>query len=1800
MNMKFISKFTRKKSIAYLLILALIIPMIIPSFGGTAYVKAAEPIGDEVILTSTDTVTGGAIGIASALGDESGILEEGNLGNIFTNVKVTINDIDIEAASPIAYKADMDINLLYTWEFDNDVDLKNENYATTKIPVVFKPTTYPMNGSIMFNGTEVGTYKITEDNILTATFNGELQELEERQGELGFNLKLDPTEFKDDATQEIKFEDVVEKTFNITLKPGGDNYSVTKNGIPDQTVNAKTISWTIDANTTLDKLENGSIKDVLPPGLTLDRNSIKVYELQVGYNSVDPTKSHIVKKIPALGNGLGYTLEATDTSFKIKLGETSKAYRVEYTTTVEEYLSSYDNTAILKDGDDQKGEGKFNVNTITVGSSIEKSGTLTDSNTKVEWKIDVNQGELKLNNVVVEDTVISDELSIDYNTIKIYKLNYIGNKWVQDSTDVKNEFTVVDNGTKNFSVNLGNLNKQAYRIVYKTDIDFSTYKSKYELKNKAELFVDSKKSGEKIEPVDLLKGTLLEKSGGDSTSYGAPEITWKVTANTAKHAITNATIVDVIPAGLKLDMNSIVIKKDGNKINNNIVDITNIPDGNLIIKLGDTNNTYEIAYTTEVIDASKAPFVNNVSLIGDGLKGEGIGPDYTISKEASVTPSKDNKFKKLFENNKTYDGIEYKKIDYKEKTFSWKLMFDTEKIAIDNLIITDTFEPVGSMMFLKESLRVTTIKNGVVKTLVEDTDYTIEDKGINGFILKFNESGLQERVAYEIFYKSSFDPDVVTAAGGTIHTDTTKPYKNKANFKGETIDVNNKKDGFDVNIPAAEISPEVNIWNGGKKDGILTRNNREITWKIYVNTLEQDLTGEDFIISDVHSKGQVFREGSLTVKEFTLSSSGGYDVKSDVTSDSYNLDVNDKGFTLTFEGGIKKAYLIEYKTDIIGISEPNYTNTANVTGKNLVKKYDKKVNYANHDKFIDKIGLDIKDKKVYPDDEIDWEVILNTSLSDLEDVEFEDTISGGQVYVYDSLKVYVYDGSEFESTTVGYTLTDYRDTNTIKLNFPTMNKMYKITYKTVVTSEVGDKITNTATINGKNVATNTSGGEDFTVTQSSWGTGSGVNKGSLKVIKVEKGTITRLEGAGFELWYKLNNKDVQVKNDGKTIFYTDNQGVLLISGLSKGREYTIKEVMSPDGYKLHDDEIDNIQTFTAESGKEIVKTFENEKLVSVKVTKGWVESPKKVSVTVNLLANNVVVPDKSVVLSEDNNWTHTFEKLNPSENGVKIVYTVSEVKVENYDTEITVNGTNSFLITNTYTHPKTQITVSKVWNGGPDKRPEIPLTLYRESKDVNKEVVETITLSGDKLTYTWESMDLNDPDGNKYTYTVDELTVPENYEKSVYGLTITNTYKSPKTEVTGTKVWVNGSDVKPTIQLQLKRNGIDHEDPITLKHPDTSYTWNGLDKTDSNGVKYVYRIEEVKTPDNYGMHISDDGLTITNTYGSPTRDVTGFKEWVNGPEQRPDIKLQLYINNAPLGEPVNLENGDTSYTWKALNITDKDGKPYTYTVDEVSVPANYIKTSKGDSLTVTNSYVIPKTDVTGTKIWSGIHGVKPVIKIQLYRDDVSYGDPITLNDGDTSYTWLDLDKTDINGHEYQYAIDEVEVPTNYRKTISADGLTISNAYVDPAKPVDPMPDPDPTPTPGPRPTLTPSPTPTPRPTPRPRPTATPIISTTEEPTGPPTYELTEVPDPNDPDSPDVFILIDENGVPLGKYTKEKQPDGSYLYIDDNDVPLGTIIQKLPKTGEEELGGYYLIGIILALMGVVVTLKRKKENELNDN
>ena len=96
----------------------------------------------------------------------------------------------------------------------------------------------------------------------------------------------------------------------------------------------------------------------------------------------------------------------------------------------------------------------------------------------------------------------------------------------------------------------------------------------------------------------------------------------------------------------------------------------------------------------------------------------------------------------------------------------------------------------------------------------------------------------------------------------------------------------------------------------------------------------------------------------------------------------------------------------------------------------------------------------------------------------------------------------------------------------------------------------------------------------------------------------------------------------------------------------------------------------------------------------------------------------------------------------------------------------------------------------------------------------------------------------------------------------------------------------------------------------------------------------------------------------------------------------------------------------------------------------------------------------------------------------------------------------------------------------------------------------------------------------------------------------PNYPLRRTPNPNDPESPDEIIVINDDGTPIGNFIKKKKPNGEFEYVfADDGTPLSHFLfptdrPVLPKTGGTDNIWYYAVGIGFILAGGLSSKKYK--------
>ncbi len=348
-----------------------------------------------------------------------------------------------------------------------------------------------------------------------------------------------------------------------------------------------------------------------------------------------------------------------------------------------------------------------------------------------------------------------------------------------------------------------------------------------------------------------------------------------------------------------------------------------------------------------------------------------------------------------------------------------------------------------------------------------------------------------------------------------------------------------------------------------------------------------------------------------------------------------------------------------------------------------------------------------------------------------------------------------------------------------------------------------------------------------------------------------------------------------------------------------------------------------------------------------------------------------------ITLDDSNDWTYTVEGLPKYKNGTEVDYTATEEVPEGYKASY---SDDTFTITNTHNPKKADVVVTKVWVDESNKeglRPEeITIYLYANGEEVDA-TPEIVKNNDNTWTFTYKDLDVY-ANGEEIEYTVDEEK-EKNYDKSIDGLTITNSRTIDYVPITIKKVWEddgNRDGIRPKkqiISIMATLEGIDitdiEEQVITLNEDNNwTFTLNNLLKY-YNGSEITYVAVEKDVPKGYEASYSEDTFTITNTHVPEKINITVTKVWEDGDnivEARPESVTVFLLLNGDKVETVELsEDNDWTHTFEDLYVNDLDSKKIEYTVDEQDVD-KYDKSISGDSeegFTITNTYNGEKGDL---------------------------------------------------------------------------------------------------------------------------------------------------------------------------------------------------------------------------------------------
>ena len=388
------------------------------------------------------------------------------------------------------------------------------------------------------------------------------------------------------------------------------------------------------------------------------------------------------------------------------------------------------------------------------------------------------------------------------------------------------------------------------------------------------------------------------------------------------------------------------------------------------------------------------------------------------------------------------------------------------------------------------------------------------------------------------------------------------------------------------------------------------------------------------------------------------------------------------------------------------------------------------------------------------------------------------------------------------------------------------------------------------------------------------------------------------------------------------------------------------------------------------------------------------------------------------------------------------------------------------------TPEETSVSVKKVWNDSNNQdgiRPDsVTVQLYADGKASGAPVDLN---AANNWSHTWSGL-AKKANKTDIKYTVDEVSVPADYTKTVSTneakteYVITNTHVTETTEATVKKVWNDSNDQDGKRPAELTVNLMNGNTVVRTVTLNAGNNWTakvtGLAKK-ANGTDIAYSWSEGSMPTGYSLtDTSVDGTvtTLTNTYAPEETSVSVRKVWDDSDNQdgiRPaSVTVQLYADGTASGAPVDLNAANNwSHTWSGLakkaNKTD-----IKYTVDEVSVPADYTKTvSTNEAKTeyvITNTHVTETTEATVKKVWNDSNdqdGKRPAkLTVNLMNGNTVVSTVTLSEENGWEATVSNLPKKE-NGTVISYSWSEGSMPEGYSlegSVTSGTVTTLTNKY----------------------------------------------------------------------------------------------------------------------------------------------------------
>lgn len=1563
------------------------------------------------------------------------------------------------------------------------------------------------------------TFEITVDGKLNIVFSEDFVTKDQREFTANINLAIDRTVFKEERYQKVEIGYGDNKIFESEIIGDNDKYEGEDNktgftyilendGKKETPVRPTHADWTVTVNSGINRYESAKIQDTIGEGHTLVADSIVV--TKVIRNKV--TGEILGRKVVILPDG---AIQVSGQSFTVDMGDINDTYEVSYTTAITEGQPGTkniikNNAVIILDGKETGVSDEIEVDWGKEYPTIKKTSPSVDGK-YIHWEINYNymnenfgvdpliltdklsegsyfdladlglniqevslnrEGEPIYGETITIEPVLNEQghliLSIPNSKGKGYKITYRSIlKGDLNGVTIKNEVTVNDpdkstDSAEQVVTTTPSLNKSS-KVVYeggKAYIDWTivfneegyafdelklvdTYNTEHLTLLEKPIKVNGADLAENMTFKKTAQGFTLTIKPAEAKTYTLTYRT-EVTASGLKAELSNKVNVDwgdelgvgtgeVDPGDIKPGMKkegkySMIDGKNRQKIdwkitfNNNqlilnkpvLTDTFNPADleviGKIVIKIGDRvveNSKYTYDKTP---DGFTVTFKDNTEPEIYTIEYSTNAPDGTNADSINTATldwqGKDDKAETTVP--KRTPGVDKSgetivAADGKKQN-KWEVKFNTNKHVIYDLVLTDTFTPVTSRLI--DGLEdVKIIKSdGTKLTVNEDYNITYKSKLGNQFVVEFLKP--TEPMIYTMTYSTTYTPiDEMDDAVNSINLS----FRGGTESKDQTIAKPTLKVEKEVTKLNKESDPKILSWQIKANPGAEAKNR--------VSLVDAKLIDE--ILED-----QAYVDGTMNI------------VRSD--QPETKLDVNelvtwkDATFTISLPDG-PYEYIVTYDTAIVAYPSKNpneagkydrYYNEVLLTNQPDSEK-DPEEARANafKDYFADGSNNNAeKTGEQNPEtDNIDWKVKINPEGLPIRNAKIIDTLDEYQEYLEDSVTLtlgelelkkgtdYSIEFGENEAGNKTFTIVlDERGKPKEEVESG-ISYNYQLAYSTrlrdgaVGIFEVQNEFSISGNVNAswtETVKTSTSA-EKWTY----GGSGSGVQL-SLKGKKVDADRPSvALEGVKFNL-SRVTGSDPETKTSAPGELVTDENGAITVAKIRSGR-YILEETQAKPGY---------------------------ETIPAIHFILGYDQNKNK------------------LITLTDSNWEAT-ENPNVS---------VEEDEDDEYQLVIRNKQITRAILAN------------KIWSdNSPQQKPTIWFTLFSRTKatkagetrisDSTQELV-----SGEE-NVSWKNLPTHNDAGEELEYYVKEtdidgiLFVPEYYDQTGEGLTLTNHFIEKTVEWKATKIWEDYGNKHLTrpesIYLQLLQDGQAYGEIVELAGSKLLNSWeHTFDELPQvnmiTGEAYVYTVQEVDeqgTPiEQLGDYdVTSDGQTVTNTLRNVT-ELHGEKVWDDFDDQdqvRPtSVTINLLQNDKKIKETTITNEEDWAFSFTDLVKYDPDGNLYAYRVTEESVPGY---TPSIDGTTITNSYR-GKVEVAGSKVWEDydnqFNSRPTTITIQLLQNEELIDEQIIGENEEWHYAFTDLAKYDETGELYKYTVSEVAVD-GYETTIDEATGVITNHLV---------------------------------------------------------------------------------------------------------------------------------------------------------